>query len=130
MKILSVLLVFPGLALLPATTLAGPAQHAVATDFDEDAAGSIAAGLTGHAGDWRVVVDDSAPSGEKALAQWAKNPVVSRYSIVRMCSQAGDAAGKGRPSQDASDAETRATQFIGALDSLKADSLRSSGLEV
>ena len=29
--------------------------------------------------------------------------LVSEYSIVRMCSQAGDVAEKGRPSQDGSD---------------------------
>ena len=54
-------------------TLAAAATVKEAWLFDADRVDEIPAGFIGYVGDWRGVADDTAPSGDKVLAQRAKS---------------------------------------------------------
>lgn len=54
-------------------TLAAAATVKETWLFDADRVDEIPAGIIGTGGDWRVVADDTAPSGDKVLAQQAKS---------------------------------------------------------
>lgn len=60
-----------GLALLTAGFT--PQNQSLSWTFDTDKAGAVATGFTAEAGEWKVVVDETAPSRPNALAQMAKS---------------------------------------------------------
>ena len=66
-----------GLVGLASLVTAAAAPPRDVWSFDADQVDEIPAGFIGHVGDWRVVGDDTAPSGDKVLAQRARSSSAS-----------------------------------------------------